>query len=160
MADEIVVEEEKKVDYIQMIEDFKNKTVPIEKYNSVVRENKELVDKILNGGDGDPEEYEQMELDIESCKKDLFESFEHSSNLEIAEKVLKLREAMIDQGLPDPFLPIGKNVRVSEEDIKKANNVADVFEHCIDYAEGDSEAFTTELMRLTKDTGIQKTRKK
>lgn len=157
MADEEIVLEED-VDYIKVIEDLKSKTVPIEKYNSVVRENKDLVDKILNGGDEEPEEYEQ--IDIESCKKDLFEAFEHSSNLEIAGKVLKLREAMIDQGLPDPFLPIGKNVRISEEDIKKANNVADVFQHCIEYAEGDSEAFTTELMRLTKDTGIHKTRKK
>lgn len=157
MADEeIIIEEE--VDYIKVIEDLKKTTVPIEKYNNLVREHRDIVDKILNGGDEEPEEPEQ--IDIESCKKDLFEAFENSSNLEIAGKVLKLREAMIDQGLPDPFLPIGKNVRISEEDIKKANNVADVFEHCIEYAEGDSEAFTTELMRLTKDTGIHKTRKK
>ena len=47
------------------------------------------------------------------------------------------------------------NEKIKENDsvIEKGEDVAKCFEHCIEFAEGDSALFTNELNRLTKDTG-------
>ena len=58
---------------------------------------------------------------------------------------------MIAEGKPDPFLPIGKQIMPTNEDIEAANRVAEVFQSCVDYAEGDSAVFTNELQRRTID---------
>ena len=41
------------------------------------------------------------------------------------------------------------NISPTEEDIKCAEKVADVFQQCIDYAKGDPTVFTNELQRRT-----------
>lgn len=73
------------------------------------------------------------------------------TNLEYAQRVLDLRNELLARGEADPFLPNGHNVVIDNFSIEKANNVADVFQQCIDYAQGDNEAFTNELMRRTNN---------
>ena len=55
------------------------------------------------------------------------------------------------QGAPDPFIPIGKNIAPTAEDVQKAENVVNAVRSCLEYADGDSEAFTNELQRITVD---------
>ena len=57
----------------------------------------------------------------------------------------------MDDGGIDPFLPIGNRISPTKEDIETANRVAEAFQSCIDYAEGDSQLFTQELQRITND---------
>ena len=69
---------------------------------------------------------------------------------------MKLREALLEKGEKDPFLPYGKNIIPTDEDIATADRVARVLQECVDYADGDSDIFTNELQRITVDTAPQR----
>ena len=71
--------------------------------------------------------------------------------MEFVKNTLALRQAIIDSGKPDPFLPMGNKIIPSDEDIATATRVANVLQECVDYADGDSAAFTNELQRRTVD---------
>ena len=57
-------------------------------------------------------------------------------------------------------MPVGKRITPTDEDISAANRVATVLQECVDYAQGDSQAFTNELQRRTIDTAPKKKRKR
>ena len=59
------------------------------------------------------------------------------------------------EGNPDPFLPVGKQILPTDEDVAAANRVADVLKECVDYAEGDSAVFTNELQRRLVDIKVR-----
>ena len=80
---------------------------------------------------------------------------EDQSNLEYITNTLKLREAIIAEGKPDPFLPIGEQIMPTDDDIKTAEKVANVLQECVDYAEGDSAVFTNELQRRLVDVKVR-----
>ena len=73
------------------------------------------------------------------------------TNLDYITKAMKLRKALMDKGEKDPFLPSGKNIIPTDEDIKTAERVAEAYQHCIDVADGDPDVFTQELQRITVD---------
>jgi len=70
------------------------------------------------------------------------------TDLEYCENALKLRNARIASGDPDPFLPNDPD----EKDVEIANNVADVFEQCIKAADGNNAAFVAMLQSKIKET--------
>ena len=77
------------------------------------------------------------------------------SNLEYWTKTLALRKAVIEKGDPDPFLPVGAKISPDEDDVVKANNVADVVEECIKESEGNSDVFTALLQSRTNNDSPQ-----
>lgn len=126
-----------------------------EAYEKLVRENKSLLDSIVNGTDfSDLAKKEREETEtIADLHKALFsDSAEDLTNLEYAEKALKLRQMRIESGARDPFLPCGNHVRLTAEQYEQAENVATVLQECIDLARGDPGVFTAELQRRTRDT--------
>lgn len=137
-------------DYIAAINELKANSVDRAKYDQLRSENKRLLDSLVNGQT--IEVASKVEKpSIEELRSKLFKS-EDLSNLEYVDTALKLREALIEKGEQDPFLPWGSKIVPTNEDIEAANRVAAVMQECVDYAEGDSEAFTNELMRRTVDT--------
>ena len=87
-------------------------------------------------------------------RNELFNSPRELNNLEYITKAMELREALMENGEPDPFLPVGKQISPTRDDLEGAEKVAQVYKECIDYAEGDSEVFTNELMRRTRDVKL------
>ncbi len=139
--------------YLDEIQNLKANSVSKDEYAKLQEDNKRLLKSLVNGtpapdGQGSPEK-----VDINALRKDLFMN-ENLSNLEYAQNALRLRQELIDSGQPDPFLPQGVNINPTSEDREAANRVAEVMQECIDYAEGDSQVFTAELMRRTNDTKI------
>lgn len=139
--------------YLDEIQNLKANSVSKDEYAKLQEDNKRLLKSLVNGtpapdGQGSPEK-----VDINALRKDLFMN-ENLSNLEYAQNALKLRQELIDSGQPDPFLPQGVNINPTSEDREAANRVAEVMQECIDYADGDSQVFTAELMRRTNDTKI------
>lgn len=135
--------------YIQAINELKEKTVDKEKYIKLQQENKKLLDSIVNGTEIDLGKQTEKKKTIKELRDDYFKA--DQSNLEFVKNTLALRQAIIDSGKPDPFLPIGNKIIPSEEDIATATRVANVLQECVDYADGDSNAFTNELQRRTVD---------
>lgn len=143
------------VDYIEAIKEIKQNSVDREAYNKLREENKRLLNSLVNGESIDVKKEEPV--DIDALRDKLFNK--ESTNLEYISNALKLREELMKQGKPDPFLPVGKNIIPTEEDIKAADRVAKVLQECVDYADGDSNIFTNELQRVTVDSVIPKTRR-
>jgi hypothetical protein len=138
-------------DYLAAINELKQNSVDRSKYEELRAENKKLLDSIVNG----------TEVALPAAEKKSIEELranylkEDQSNLEYITNALALREALIAEGKPDPFLPIGEQILPTDEDVATANKVAQVLQECVDYAEGDSNVFTNELQRRLVDVKIR-----
>ena len=137
--------------YIDEIQNLKENTVSKEQYAKKCEENRKLIQSLANGTPLPDAEQAPPKPSIEELRKKLANG-DQLSNLEYVQTVLDLRNSLIEKGEQDPFVPQGANVTPEATDWAAAQRVADAFQSCIDYADGDSEIFTTELMRITKDS--------
>ena len=140
--------------YLEVIQELKQTTVPREQYNKQLEENRKLLNAIVNGENIPNATEETDKPNAADLRKKLFN--ETHSNLEYVETALALRDAVIAEGGEDPFVPQGRKISATREDYALAEKVAQGFKHCIEYANGDSAVFTNELQRITKDTVIPK----
>lgn len=139
-------------DYVAAIKELKQNSVDRSKYDELRAEHKKLLDSIVNGTEIAQQPVEQKKS-IEELRQAYLK--EDQSNLEYITNTLKLREALIAEGNPDPFLPVGEQILPTDEDVAAAQKVADVLQECVDYAEGDSSVFTNELQRRLVDVKIR-----
>lgn len=140
-------------DYIKALEEIKRNSVSKDDYNKLKEENKMLLDAVVNNiPSGEEEVVVDQPVDIDKLREDLFNADNQDmTNLDYITKAMKLRKALIDKGEKDPFLPWGKNIIPTNEDISTAERVAEAYQHCIDVADGDPDVFTQELQRITVD---------
>lgn len=137
-------------DYIEALKEMKQNSVDRAVYDKLKSENKQLLDALVNGKEIELKREEPV--DINKLRADLFNRDKQMSNLDYVSSALKLREALIERGERDPFLPYGDKVNLTAEHYDKANQVATVLQECVDFADGDSGIFTAELQRRTKDS--------
>ena len=154
----VVTVEDNTNDYIAQIKNLKENSVSKDDYNKLRLDNRRLIDALANGTqlEGKVEPKIDAVENINNLRKKLFGKGNNLNNLEYCDTALQLRDALIENGDKDPFLPFGHNVIATESDIETANRVANVMRECIDYAEGDSDIFTNELQRRTVDISIPK----
>ena len=140
--------------YIEAIKEMKANSVSKEAYQKLKDENKQLLDSLINGSQIAIEQMKPEITDeyVNGLRKKLFNPDEGLSNLEYAKTATELRDALLEKGEVDPFLPVGHNITPTDEDYVKADRVGQVLKECIEYADGDSELFTNELMRRTNDS--------
>ena len=143
-------------DYLAAIKELKENSVNRSEYDKLRAENKRLIDAVVNGQPGQEEQVvvKHSKEQIDDLRNELFNSPRELNNLEFITKAMELREALMENGEPDPFLPVGKQISPTRDDIEGAEKVAQVYKECIEYAEGDSEVFTNELMRRTRDVKL------
>jgi hypothetical protein len=161
MADETnvteVVENEN-LNYIETIKQLKQTTVPKTELEKLQAENKKLLSTLLEGGELEAAATTPQKRTSDEIRKELFSDDAQFTNLAFAQKAIELREAILDEGGIDPFVPQGNNIVAEDSDFAAAEKVAEALKSCIEYANGDSEVFTNELMRLTVDTSPVSTR--
>ena len=143
-------------DYVAAINELKANTVSKTEYSKLRAENKKLLDALVNGREIDLPKEEKV--DVDELRKKLFNKDANLSNLEYVDTALKLRNALIEKGERDPFLPVGDRVSETAEMYDIAQRVADGLQECVDFADGDSGIFTAQLQRITKDTPIKRRR--
>ena len=154
---ENVVVEDNTNDYIEQIKKLKENSVSKDDYDKLRLDNRRLIDALANGTQMDVVEPKTSAVEkINECRNKLFAKENNLNNLEYCKTAVELREALIENGDRDPFLPYGHNVLATDSDIETANRVATVMKECIDYADGDSDIFTNELQRRTVDISIPK----
>ena len=143
-------------DYLAAIKELKENSVNRSEYDKLRAENKKLIDAVVNAQPGQEEQVvvKHSKEQIDDLRNELFNSPRELNNLEYVTKAMELREALIENGEPDPFLPVGKQISPTRDDLEGAEKVAQVYKECIEYAEGDSEVFTNELMRRTRDVKL------
>lgn len=132
--------------YIEAIKEMKANSVSKEAYVKLQQENKQLLNSLVNGQEIEIKKEEPV--DIDGLRQKLFSAKKHDmTNLEYVSNALKLREAIMEKGEMDPFVPSGKKIHPTDDDFKKADKVASVLQECVDYADGDAMVFTDELKR-------------
>ena len=139
-------------DYLAAINELKQNSVDRQKYDELKAENQKLLHTIVNGT-----EIAQAPVEEKKSIEELRANYlkEDQTNLEYITNTLKLREALMAEGKPDPFLPIGEQILPTDDDVAKAQHVAEVLQQCVDYAEGNSDVFTNELQRRLVDVKIR-----
>lgn len=138
-------------DYVQAIQELRANSVDKSAYDKLRDENRKLLNTLTSGGSI---EAPTEKVNVDDLRKELFTK--ELSNLEFCEKALKLREAVIEDGGPDPFIANGKMTVATDQDIAAANKVASVLQSCIDIANGNSQVFTMELQRVMKDAPVRR----
>lgn len=157
MADETIektpsVSEQKNVEndsnhYIEAIKEIKSNTVDKETYLKVQEENKQLLNALVRGETLE-EDKSEPKVNVDELRTKLFGTKRKDlTNLEFVSDALKLREALMEQGETDPFVPVGSKIKPTDDDFIKADKVAKVLQECVDYAEGNPDVFTDELKR-------------
>jgi hypothetical protein len=134
--------------YIKALEELRANTVDKKEYERINAENQQLIDALMNGEKMTPNTPSPT-VDVKQLRKDLFGGETELSNLEYISKSLELREALMKKGERDPFLPVGDKTTLTADMIDDANQVAALFEHCVQFAQGDSGLFDAELARHT-----------
>ena len=137
-------------DYIEALKEMKQNSVTRESYDKLKQENKQLLDALVNGKEIEMKKEEPV--DISQLRKDLFNKDKQMTNLDYVSNALKLRDALIERGERDPFLPYGDKVSLTAEHYEKAEQVAAVLHECVEFADGDSGIFSAELQRHLKDS--------
>ena len=155
---ENVVVEDNTNDYIAQIKNLKENSVSKDDYDKLKADNKKLIDALANGSQINDKVEPKIDAveNINNLRKKLFSKGNDLNNLEYCDTALQLRDALIENGERDPFLPFGHNIVATDSDHETANRVATVMKECIDYADGDSDIFTNELQRRTVDVVIPK----
>lgn len=135
-------------DYIDTINTLRANSVPKDRYDRVLAENKRLLDSLASG--------EQVEVvapkkpDIKETLVALGDRENNALSLEWAQQSLAFREAVIVNGGRDPYLPQGPNAQITQEDMISADKMAWVLQHCIDVADGNQAVFANEFNRYHK----------
>ena len=122
-------------------------------YDEAINENRKLAEQLMRIPSPTEEAAAKAKPKVDVNKlKEKFSAATQMTNLEFVDTALQLRDALIEDGKPDPFLPVGRRISPTEDDIKKASKVAEAFQYCVDAAQGDPAIFNMELMRITRDS--------
>lgn len=140
------------VDYISAINEIKANTVSKEAFAKVKAENKKLLETLVNGQELSQEQAAPRPS-VQELRTKLFDDSQ-KSNLEYVTTALELRQALMDKGERDPFLPYGDKVEVTSTMYQDAEDVAAVLQECVDFADGDSGVFTARLQAKLMDSAI------
>ena len=136
-------------EYIEAIKEIKANSVPRDKFEALEKEKKDLLKALIEGGQIEQQKANEKP-DIKALRAELFNEDNKLTNLEYAKKALALRSSVMEETGQDIFLPYGANISPTPADSEAAEKVANAFQSCIDYADGDSQLFTQELQRITK----------
>ena len=157
LTNETGVVEDSTQDYLAAIQELKQNSVNRSDYDKLKAENKKLIEAVVNGQTIEVNQGPKYRP-VNEIREELF-NHEHS-NLDYVKLALELRSALIAKGETDPFLPVGSQISPTADDEEKAEKVAQIYQECIDYADGDSKLFTQELMRRTNTSVFDRINKK
>lgn len=135
-------------EYINQINNLRENTVSREEYERIKNDNKELAKALINGtganipGITKPEQ----KPDLDDLRKKLFTK-KSKNDLEYFTNLLALRDGVIADGQPDPFLPINREFRATAQDEADAERIATQIKEAIEYADGDPAVFSNDLRR-------------
>lgn len=137
-------------DYIKTIQDLKANSVDKDLYAKQVEENRKLLKALANNELIQTENSNNSKVNVETLRNELYSSNNNMTNLEYVEKTLELRKALIEQGKLDPFLPVGREIDITKEDIEKADKTAKNLSEMVEiaYESGnDPNIVFTELLK-------------
>ena len=142
--EEIMTNEQDNTVYIQTIQELKENSVDRKIYDKLKGERDMLIKSLANGDTLEASKDVQVRS-LADCKADFLTKT--TSQCEYMEKVLALRDAAMREGQSDPFVAEGHYVKPTAYDYQRAQEIADIYRECLDYADGDDQIFMNEINR-------------
>lgn len=136
-------------DYVEAIKSLKQNSVSKADYDALRLENKKLLQAVVNGQTVEVEP-EEPEVDLSELRKNVFDN-PNQTNLEYVTNVLKLRDAVLEKEGYDVFVPQSSQYSPTQDDIARAQRVAEQFKEMVDIADGNPNVFLNEFQRRVKD---------
>ena len=136
-------------DYVEAIKNLKQNSVSKADYDALRLENKKLLQAVVNGQTIEVET-EEPEVDLAQLRKNVFDNPDQT-NLEYVTNVLKLRDAVLEKEGYDVFVPQSSQYSPTQDDIARAQRVAEQFKEMVDIADGNPRVFLNEYQRRVKD---------
>lgn len=137
-------------DYIDMVEELKNNSVPKEDYDRLEEKHKKLFEAYVNREKIDlptqPKESVQ-ELRMKLFGKDSGKL----SDIEYVQGLLNLRTQLLEAGERDPALPISNNITVSQELMDDNDMIQEGLQAMIDGSDGNNGVFIARYQAGTVD---------
>lgn len=135
-------------EYINQINNLRENTVSREEYDRIKNDNKELAKALINGTGANIPGITKPEKkpDLDDLRKKLFTK-KSKNDLEYFTNLLALRDGVMADGQPDPFLPINREFRATAQDEADAERIATQIKEAIEYADGDPAVFSNDLRR-------------
>lgn len=134
---------------------FQENYVTKEKYDAAVKRGDDYLKAIISHTEKDLLQNEGVktpEVDVQKLARKTFSEDNQMSDLEYCKNVLMIRNAQIEAGAVDPFLP----PEPDERDYIVAENVADVLDQCITEAKGNNASFIALFQSRLKDVPLPK----
>lgn len=146
-------------DLTKALKEARENTVSKAEYERMKAERDAVVAQIIDGANpvASGQQTAPQKPDIEELRKKLYGSnSKNLTNLETVSLSLQLREAIIERdGIEhDPFVPLGANIKPTEEDSMKAQHTAKLLQECVDEAHGDSGVFTAKLQSMMANDSV------
>jgi len=147
-SESVLTPETKQTQEAQTLTELAKKVHDLQSENADLREaKKKYYDTLLNGtpvSDDTPvEEYRSAK----EVREELVKTQANNTNLKNAELYVELNEAVIREGGQSVFLPRGKDVTPSYEEIELSERFPRILKECIEKAEGSPSIFNTEFQR-------------
>lgn len=135
-------------EYINQINNLRENTVSREEYERIRNDNRELAKALINGTGANIPGITKPEKkpDLDDLRKKLFTK-KSKNDLEYFTNLLALRDGVMADGQPDPFLPINREFRATAQDEADAERIATQIKEAIEYADGDPAVFSNDLRR-------------
>lgn len=138
--------------YIDIIKDLKANTVSKDRYNQLMEENKTLLQSLVNGEVVTPVAPEVEKPPIEDLVNEM--RGKNISDISFVEKALEFRDRVLEETGEDCFVSKGHNITPTQESYIAAQRTADIYKECLEYANGDNQAFINELQRRMIDNSL------
>ena len=137
---------------IEAMKELQKNTVPKTAYEALEKQNRELINDVLNERKPMSDPAPQQGLTIQELRNELYgPNRKDMTNLEYWDKTLKLRDLVMAKGEADPFAPNGKYANAEAKDYLSADTVAKGMRECIEAADGDPALFNNELTKRGLD---------
>lgn len=130
--------------YIDAIRDLKANTVDKQLYQKLKDERDNLIKSLTTGADLAAAESVEVRS-LADCREAFITP--STSQCEYVEKLLALRDAAMREGHPDPMVGVGHHVTPTIQNYQRAQEIADIYRECLDYADGDDKVFINEIQR-------------
>ena len=150
---EVVIESAQ--DYAEAIKDLKEKTVSKEEYDKVVADKKTLIRALSEGQTLPDSGQKENKPDIKELRQKFLNAGElNLSNAEYIKTALALRQASIESGEGDPFLPTNSRRAPTIVDLQGAEKVAETLQGWLEEATDEEGRVDEDLLNAQIKKGI------
>ena len=142
-------------EYAEYVKHMRETTVSKEEYDKVVEDKKTLAKALAEGGDVPEVEKQENKPSLEELRKKFLKAGENNlTNVEFVQTALELREASMEAGEPDPFLPRGLKRKPDNSDYQGAERVATFLKDCVEQSKDEDGKPDPDMFNALLKKGI------